>query len=159
MAYALPDDLDDNIRQINLQSSNTMPVGLKQKHIVRVEAIINAKLSKRYSVPFGVNSVPPIISAIATDLASMRVLRATGIGDPDIETAMKQFGEAKELLDSIASGETTMVNSSGGIIGQVTTTLNAESNTQDYKPIFDMTNESSWEVDPDLIDAENDARD
>lgn len=159
MAYALPDDLDSNIRLINLQSSNTMPVGLKQKHIAHVEAIINGKLSKRYSVPFGVNSVPPIISAIATDLASMRVLRATGIGDPDIEKVMEQFGEAKELLDSIASGDIAIVNSSGGIIGQVTTTFNAESSTENYKPIFDMTNESSWEVDPDLIDAENDARD
>jgi phage gp36-like protein len=122
--------------------------------IVQVEAMINAKISKLYSVP--VAGSPPLLEMIARDLSMYRILsrrvypqeRASNSDWPD------RFKESMELLDQIANGEMTLLTSSGVAVSQLSTTGAVPwSNTSNYTPTFlDDGDDIGAVIDPDKQD-------
>jgi phage gp36-like protein len=103
-------------------------------HFGRVaEAEVNGKLAKLYAVP--VPGEPPLLAAIATDIALYRVLSQRVFTQERLQESEwpDKFKEARELLDEIASGAISIVNSADEIIS----TSNASasqvwSNTKDH---------------------------
>lgn len=122
--------------------------------IVQVEAMINSKISKLYSVP--VAGSPPLLEMIARDITMYRLLsrrmypqeRASNSDWPD------RFKESMALLDQIADGEMPLLTASGTAIAQLSTTGAVPwSNTQAYTPTFlDDGDDVGAVIDPDKQD-------
>ena len=118
------------------------------------EGIMNAKLSKLYTLPFTfVVSAGHILHGIATDLACYRFLtrrvftseRANKSEWPD------KFREAMDLLDEIVSGEIPLLDSSGGVIPASTGQVQIWSNTMGYQPTMTEDDTEFQFVDEDKI--------
>lgn len=119
--------------------------------IGKVQASIDAKLARRYSVPFA--SAPPIIVAIATDLSAKSILekRVYNTNRTADEKLVTGYEWAMDMLDALACGSATLVDSAGAIVSGRTDTAQVWSST-DYNPTM---HEGAWAdmvVDPDKLD-------
>lgn len=116
-----------------------------------VEAKINVKLAKKYSIPFA--SVPPVLCGIATDLAVhktlLRMFSAEALADSEWPDKWK---EANELLDELASGELTLLDASNNVIAGRTDVSVISSNTDGYLPTFTELDSTEQIVDRDKLD-------
>ena len=122
--------------------------------IENAEGIINAKLAKLYTVPVLINSVaPPVLTAIATDLALYRALALRMFTQEQINKSVwpDRFKEAMELLDEIAAGEMLLV-ASGSVLETDSSRIKLESNTQGYTPTFNEDSFLQSTQDPDKLD-------
>ena len=113
-----------------------------------VEAEINARISKRYTLPLGFDC--PILTAIATreTIYRIAVQRALVHFPPAQQGAHPMYMQHKddqELLKMIAAGEIQLVTSSGAVVAADTTQMEIYSTTMDYEPTF---HEGDW---PDMI--------
>lgn len=118
----------------------------------RAESVINAKLGKLYTVPF--SATPPVIEHIATEIGlyyalSRRVFTQEKKNQSEWVTGFK---EAFKLLDDIASGAVTLIDSAGAIIAASTAVQEVWSNTSDYLPTITEDSEILHDIDPDKID-------
>jgi hypothetical protein len=137
-------------------SVSNVASGTIDQFIVENESVIDAKLSNLYAVPFGVNSVPPVIQTIATKVSAITLFDHIGIEERDTKQLhIERLEKFWELLGKIADGSLTIVDSSGTEVSQSTANINILSTNKDFKPVFDMRDAEDWRVDPDLIDLEN----
>jgi len=130
------------------------------RHIVRADNIINTKLNKRYTVPFGTGtSTPPIIKTISTDIAAFFVMRSLFTKDNvninDWVDDLKKTAE--DMLDAIAAGDTKLKDVNDVTITQLEVN-DLHSNTKDYHPIFNLDDNLNHKVDQDRLDDIEDAR-
>lgn len=127
-------------------------------YIDRVEGLINAKLSKRYTIPLSNNI--PLLSMIATDLAIYEIVAKRGLTKTsDTENDWpSRFKEANSLLDDIANGNISLATSSGDIISLSTASI-PYSNTMDYVPTFGEDDFEQSMQDQDKLDDIADDRD
>jgi phage gp36-like protein len=124
------------------------------------EAEINVRLSKLYVVP--VPGSPPALVSIATDLLVHRLLsRRTFTQERTKKSEWPDAfaKDAHELLDKLASGEATLVDSAGTLIAARTDVMEVWTNKQNYQPTFDEHGRYDQVQDPDKIDDLEDARD
>ena len=130
------------------------------KHLNRASALVDGKLSKRYSVP--VTDSCPIIDLIADDIASYYTYRS--YYRQDNHNRMEDMKETCEMalatLEQIRNGEIDLVDSSGNVIAERSTGAHSlvDSNTKDYQPFFDVDKETDWHFDDDLLDSILDKR-
>lgn len=104
--------------------------------IGRVEANMNAKLSKVFTLPFSQEILQ--LTTIATDLTiyelSKRFTVLTNLKNTD---SLKRYKEAGDLLDQIVSGKIPLLDSSYQVIEESSLSgVSAWSNNQNYTPTF-----------------------
>lgn len=120
--------------------------------IVRADAIIDSYIASRYSVPL--STTPPLLNGISINIALYWCKKWK---DPRIVTEVDEWlyrGEI-ELLENIQQGKMSLTDSDGLISALQT----AEAIREDYPSIFDVDDEDQHEVDDDLLDDIEDARD
>lgn len=120
---------------------------------------INARIAKFYTVPV---SSCPLLETIATEIALQKMLQQrvfTMERRNDSDWPEKAFAHAWDTLKEIASGEITIVDSSGAVIAQSTNQVETWSNTMNYNPTFTEDNPLNSYIDDDKIDDIRDARD
>ena len=100
------------------------------------EAEINARLSRRYTVP--VPGTIPILQSIADDLSVYRVLSRRMFTQDQLKDSIwpDRFKESLETLDEIASGKVLMVDSGGAVVSTLGNVATAKTNVQAYLPTF-----------------------
>lgn len=101
------------------------------------ESIVNSFLSSKYSVPF--IEVPDIIETITKNYAAYFVMRTlySQEGKNENEWVESFKSLADELLNKIINDEISLRVNKDTIM----------SNTSNYSPIFDLDEETNWEVD------------
>ena len=124
------------------------------------EAVINAKLGDLYTVP--VAGSPPVLETIATTMAVYDILIKfmTTAGSIKDHPWHKKYENMLIMLDKLASGDMTLINSAGTTIDGDSSSPQVWSNTMNYQPTFaDGLSVVQAHVDPDKIDDEEGARD
>jgi hypothetical protein len=124
-------------------------VKMDSTHIVPAESEVDARLAPVFTTPFSSDNVT------AQDLAIQLVYLRAGYLKDDNWVNYKNYID--ERFDRLTDGSEAMLTSSGSVLSSQDTT-EAYHTHSNYKPIFDLTDVKSQEVDPDLIDAENDKR-
>lgn len=124
--------------------------------IADADAVIDARLARRYVVPFASEPerTPPIIRRISKSIAAMDLLdRAPNT--PDWITGRIQ--RDMEMLDRLAEGLDSVVGVDGAIVPERSDT-NTIRVAPDHVPTFGVQPSLSERVDPDRALAEADAR-
>jgi phage gp36-like protein len=117
------------------------------------EAIVDAKIAVRYSVP--VAGPPAILTTIAGDLAIYRVLALRLFTSEAMNDSPwpGRYKEAMVLLDQIAAGDMALVSSGEVLIGAETVVGEIWSSTSGYVPTFSELPSHEQQVDTDKLDA------
>lgn len=123
-----------------------------------VEANVNAKLSRVYSLPF--TSTPPAVTSIVTDLTIYALARnfalTTFAGKSEW---VDRFKSADDRLDDIIAGRMPLLTSALALIQPSEATgWDVWSNNTAYAPTFSELDSTLSVVDPDKIDALTDER-
>ena len=151
--YATVDDqnrLVSNLRSLSVPSSAD-----RAFQIDMVEGEIDSKLVTLYDLPFA--SSPPLVQRIALDLSMYMVVRAIHTGDSPVVTEWaEKWKEAREILDQVAVGKIALVSSAQVRFSPRTDVREVESPTRTYKPVFDMRDVISQEIDADRLTDEAD---
>ncbi len=135
---------------------------LSSAHVVifieDAEAVMNAKLRANYEVP--VAGAVPLLQAIATDCAIYRILSRRIFTQERLEDSAwpDRYKECEELLDDLADGSITLVDSAGAIISSSTTAARIQSNTSGDHPTFWEGGTFEQNKDPDKIADERNRR-
>lgn len=118
-------------------------------HIQYAENELNGRLAPKFTIPFSSNN------QTAKDLSiEMTYLRIGNFNTKEREALKTSIDERiVRLLD----GDENMVDDTGNTIQQ-SVGGTVWSNTKDYTPTFGFGDTEDFEVDPDLIDAEESAR-
>lgn len=114
------------------------------------DAIIDASLTHRYTVPF--SSTPTIIEGISTDFAAYITKYRKDprvVTDPQTELE-RQVALSANNLEQLKTGAMNIPDESQKQL--------VESDTEDYHPIFDVGPELEQIVDEDRLDDIEDAR-
>jgi len=126
--------------------------------ILDVQARVDARLGMRYSVPFatGTNSLPSVIKTITKNLTLVDIIRQKGKSPDWIDDLSTEY---KDLLNSIAMGETTLVLPDGSVLDQTVPSAmgQVEHNMENYTPTMNMLDWERQRVDPDRMEDEEDA--
>ena len=142
-------------------ANTTTVTGVITRHIVRADALIDAKISKRYAVP--ISPTPPLLGSISEDITAYYTFRTFYTQDNTNKT--EYFADLRNdaiaTLDEIREGKIDLVNTAGSIIAERTeesTSGILDSTTKDYQPFFDVDDELDWKFDADLLDDIGDNR-
>lgn len=118
-------------------------------YIRYAENYLNGRLSTKFTVPFSSNNFTA--KDLSIDITYGR------IGNMKAEDREKFIEKIDDRINRLLNGEENMVADDGTIIAQ-TDGGSIWSTTQDYAPIFGFGDIEDFEVDPDLVRDENDAR-
>ena len=135
---------------------------LSSAHVVifieDAEAEMNVKLRANYEVP--ILGEVPLLTAIATDCSIYRILSRRIFTQErlDESTWPDRYKECKELLDDLADGATTLVDSAGAIISSSTTAARIQSNTSGNHQTFWEGGDFEQNQDADKITDERNRR-
>jgi hypothetical protein len=131
------------------------------RHITRADALINAKISKRYVVP--ITPTPPLLGSLSEDITSAYTYRS--FYQKDNLNKSEYYGEltaeAFATLDEIRDGKMDLVDASGGVIAESTVESDSgviDSTTKDYQSFFDVDDELNHHFDADDLNAVRDKR-
>lgn len=124
-------------------------VKMDSTHIVPAESEVDARLAPVFTTPFSSDNVT------AQDLSIQLVYLRAGYLKDDNWVNFKDYID--ERFDRLTDGSEAMLTSSGDVLSSQDTT-EAYHTHSGYKPIFDLTDVVKQEIDPDLIDAEDDKR-
>lgn len=123
--------------------------------ISRADNLINAKVGGIYAVPF--TTTPPLIQTLSDEISAFLIMRTLFTEDSvNKNDWILMFRESLKMLDEIAAGKVTLVDSTGVAISVQTHAIS--SNNGDYTPTFDMDDSEDQAVDADLLQAIEDAR-
>lgn len=134
-----------------VQSSSNVTSATVAHFIDQADSIINGKLAVTYNIPVNSPNVPGILVTIATDLAAHRLLRRQFTQNIKNKSEwVDQFKDSMDLLDAVAEGKMTLVDSSGDALSR--SVARVWSNNQGFDPTFTEDKVSTWEVDDDKFD-------
>lgn len=122
------------------------------------EALINAKIAKKYTLP--ITDSIPLLETLATDLAIYNVLttRISLKTEAATHPWFQRFKNAMDLLDEIANGELTLVNSAGVVLNASMTADDMYSTTMNYVPTTGEIPDNLQGPDPDKVQDSLDKR-
>lgn len=125
----------------------------------KAQSFIDSKLAKRFSVPF--SSAPPLVVSLCTDISLYYILTKRLYASDRMydERMVSGLERAFDVLDSLADGSMTMVDSSGAAVTETMAHAATWSNTKDYEETF---HEGDFELtirDDDKLDNIYDDRD
>lgn len=126
----------------------------------KVQAIIDGKLSLRYTLPFS-GGASDLIKTIATDmtahhLLAARIIANNRMGDEKLLTGLEY---AEKILDQLASGEMLLTDSTGTVIAERTDQMQVWTNNIDYSTTMHEGDWADMVQDQDKLDAIADERD
>ena len=146
----------------NTSSSDTAGTNIFSRHITRSEAIVNAAVTARYSLPFIVatitTNVPPIMRTLSEDIACYFTVRASHMRDGASRNEYADdYLRALDTLEKIEKGDITLTYTDGSAVATRSTGrfLSSEEN---YTPIFGRDDPKDWERDADEVDDQANAR-
>jgi hypothetical protein len=126
-------------------------------HITRAENIVNSMIARRYSVPWTVGSVPPMVVTLTEDIATYLSYRS--FYSQDNQNKTEHFTELKtiafELLQKIVDSEIDLVDTAGSLVSERAASdysSMVDSNTRSYQPFFDIDDSLDQDFDADLKD-------
>ena len=143
-----------DLPQTTTTGGYTATVAIINNHIARADAFINAKLARRYSVPF--TTTPPLILMIAEDITSYYTYRSLYAQDnQNTSTRLSEYAgpegtiTAFALLEQIRLGEMDLVDTAGSLISETASEQDdaVEMTNEEYVPIFDVDDTLNQEVD------------
>jgi len=157
--YSHPNDLRQLYKKLDqLELTNE---DLRQ-YIADADAVINARLSSMYSVPFAtsVSSFPPLIGKLSKTLALIEILddHAIQVGADLLDWITRKREVVENTITALEVGSLTLVNTAGDAITKKVDT-EVWSSTKDYHPTFAMIEYEEQFIDDDRIDDEEDERD
>lgn len=122
-------------------------------YIISAEAFVEGKLASKYSIPFDATNQTAV--DLVLDYAYYIYM---------LTKNEKRAKAVKELIDNViealVDGDMDMVTVDGVIIARDESSSDITwSNTINYTPVFGMGDITDMEVDPDQIEAEDNARD
>lgn len=125
------------------------------RHITRADALIDSKISKRYSTP--ISPTPPLLASLSEDIVVYYSYRSFYTQDNSNKT--DYFNELRDgalkVLDEIREGKIDIVNTAGSLIEERSDEATSgvlDSTNKDYQPFFDVDDEFDWHFDSDLLD-------
>lgn len=119
-------------------------------YLLYAENHVNGLLAGHFTVPFSSNNLT------AKDLIiELTYLRCGDLKISELEKREKMF---MNRIEALRNGDEVMMTSSGDMM-IAGGTLVPTSNTEDYTPVFGMSDAELSEVDPDQIEDEEDGRD
>ena len=130
------------------------------KHITRADALINSKIAKRYAVP--IVPTPPLLANLSEDITAYYTYRS--FYSQDNLNKFDYFDElrsiALETLEGIRKGDIDLVDTSGSLIPEPSTTSLSMVDGTHYgvQPFFDVDDESQWKFDQNELDSIRDKR-
>lgn len=124
------------------------------------EAEMNARLSRRYTIP--VPGTVPLLQAIADDISVYRVLSRRAFTQDQLKDSVwpDRFKESLNTLGEVASGKILLVDDTGAIVATLGNVASAKTNMDSFKQTFHEG--GSWldqVKDPDKVDDLLDERD
>lgn len=116
------------------------------------EANIHGRIAGRYTVP--VSGSPPLLKYTSETLALAMLLRRFFSQELEnkSEWVSGMFEDVKQILDGIAAGSITIVDSSNVVIPSGRSSSQVWSNTKDYAPTMNLLDPIQQEIDPDRLD-------
>ena len=105
--------------------------------ICGTEDELDARIAARYTVPFNVSSVPPMIRDLATDMVFYKLTIR--------QESSEKIGEyIDKRIDGLIDGTIVLTGAASG--------ANAAWISNSYYGSFGMDNPINWQIDPELID-------
>jgi len=157
--YSHPNDLRrlyKKLDQLDLTNEDL------RQYIADADAVINARLSSMYTVPFAtsVSSFPPLIGKLSKTLALVEILDdyAIHVGTDLLDWIEGKREKIEKTITALEVGSLTLVNTAGEVIARKVDT-EVWSSTEDYHPTFAMIEYEEQFIDDDRIDDEEDERD
>jgi phage gp36-like protein len=155
-------ELIPNFLRQNTTTSDTAGTSMFARHVLRAESVVNAYVSKLYALPFIVGTtttnVPPVLRTLSEDIACYYALRSAFTQDGQSKNPYYEaYKGAMDTLESIAEGETILVNTSGSFIATQSTNRYLSS-TEGQTPIFGLDEPTEWGRSQEEIDAQSAAR-
>jgi len=157
--YSHPNDLRrlyKKLDQLDLTNEDL------RQYIADADAVINARLSPMYTVPFAtsVSSFPPLIGKLSKTLALVEILddHAIHVGTDLLDWIEGKKERIEKTITALEVGSLTLVNTAGEVIARKVDT-EVWSSTKDYHPTFAMIEWEEQFIDDDRIDDEEDERD
>ena len=114
-------------------SISTINNSLMLHHAGRAEALINAKIAKRYSIPIA--GQIPLLETLATDLAIYNLL-CSRIVIKEEHPWFQRYKGAMVILDEIADGKLSLIDNTGEIQVGRTDVAECWSSSQGHVPTF-----------------------
>lgn len=118
----------------SLGSISTLTDSVILLHAGQAEAYINAKIAKKYTLPFTQHI--PILETLATDLAIYNILttRISLRTEAGTHPWFQRFKQAMDTLNEIVDGTMVLVGTDSVIMPLRSDNTEAYSNTMDYNP-------------------------
>jgi phage gp36-like protein len=146
----LPDFLDGNTT-----TADKIGVDCFSACIEKAEAMFNAAVSNRYSLPF--QTTPPLATSVCFDMAAYYAIRALGSRDwPNRNEWLDDFKTAFDVLEKISKGEMYLVDTNGDLVGRRSMMA---TNRENEGAIFDVDEPDAWRVDSDRLEDLEGSRD
>ena len=139
-----------------IQTVTTITSDIIDNILDRTEARINIRIAHLYTIPVG--GGPPALKDIAETLTVGVILRRFHpTADPD--PAERWLKDGNELLELIATGSATLVQSNGTTLKPTAATNEIFSNKSTFVPVYSQLSEIEAVIDPDLVEEELRRRD
>lgn len=132
-------------------------------YMIMAESVIDGCVSTRYDLPF--TTVPTLIRYIATELALIYMLDSFFTQEARSENSWVDkrrdfiLGEKNGILTKIKNGEINLTDENGDELTEDSNKFGFSSDTSQYTPTFGHGFVGNEEIDPDRLEAEEDARD
>ncbi len=125
--------------------------------IGRAEATMRAKWADRYEFPLAPS---PFVETLATDYACYLFLsrRVFTTERQQGSEWVERFKESLDMIDAVAEGKMSIVDSAGGIIATADSTGRPWSDKKDYCPTFTEDDTRNQFIDADKIEDIQDER-
>jgi len=142
--------MESNTTTSDSQFNDTFSV-----YIDKAEAMFNAAVSKRYSLPF--TTIPPMARELSFEMAAWYSIRAFFSRDwPNRNDMLDDFKIAFDTVEMLRKGELRLTLTDGSLIAPLTDTI--QSNRENEDQIFEMDEPRQWRVDKDRLDSLKNAR-
>lgn len=129
-------------------SISTMNSSTTLHHASMAESLINAKLAKKYTLPF--TSHIPILETLATDLAIYNVLTSRITIKTD-HPWFQRYKGALNIIDQIVKGDINLLTSTGVVVAERSDVGEVWSNKENYLPTFHEGSQEDQIQDADKI--------
>ena len=131
------------------------------QHLIRAYNLINAKLAKKYAVPFATSNIPPLCATLNEDIACYYTMRSLYTRDAqnNSEWVVEHYDKAIKTLDEIAECKINLIDASDVLIADRVSASNKIQTSTPYAPVFELDEETDWQVDSTRLEDVETARD
>ncbi len=128
----------------NTTSSDTEGTNFMSRQVDLAEGKVNSVIASRYDIA-GFVSTPPLLIKLTEDIAIYCILKKSGYRANDRNEYTDDFKYANETLDKLMRGELSLTYSNGQLVEPMSS-ARFISDTKDYPTIFNLDDETSWDI-------------